>query len=222
MKQEMEESIDRYLMGEMGETEKSAFEQSIKGDEQLQRQVALHAELLQAIHEAGKQEDEEIFNQMKLCNRRTLEKAFTKKEYPIYKRFIIWGVTAAAILALTFGLKRHFDSQLYDRIYDRFYEPHPELMLDRGGYDNRDYEHALKLWQEGSAEESITELTEIVKAGDSHPHYEDACWNLALFYLKTRQKTEAIEVLEKIINEKGYYAEKATIVLEELQSSKIP
>ena len=95
-------------------------------------------------------------------------------------------------------------------------------MLDRGGYDNRDYEHALKLWQEGSAEESITELTEIVKAGDSHPHYEDACWHLALFYLKTRQKTEAIDVLEKIIKEKGYYAEQATIVLEELQSSKIP
>lgn len=217
MKLEMEENIDRYLLGEMSETERIAFEQKIESDEQLRRQISIHTELLHAINETGKQEDEDIFEQLKRCDQQTAKKTFTKRERPVFKRFMIWSISAAAIFILAFGLKRHFDNQFYDSIYNRYYEPITEATPGRGAYDSQDYDQALKLWQEGYAKESISGLIEIVNEGDIHPYYEDACWNLALFYLKTHDKKKAIEMLLKIIDEQGYYTGKATEVLEDLR-----
>ncbi len=220
--QDIDQKIVAYLWGTITADEKNSLEQMATRDDNIRMQMGIYKDLLISIQKTKNIDDQEVFAQLKSCDKRTLLGSFTQKEYPIIRRIVIWGLTAAAILALTFVLKDSLDSKLYNQIYENYYKQMPEVLLDRDGYYDHDYNQALRLWIEGNTNEAIKVLNKIRTAGERHPHYEGACWYLALFYIKMHKKSKAIEVLQQIVKDRGYYGEKASEVLKQLQTEKIP
>ena len=104
-------------------------------------------------------------------------------------------------------------------LYNKYYETYRDGILYIGSHNIEDFNKAMIYWQEGKDDSAIYKLTKIIENGKYHPKYEEACWYLSLFYLKTKQNTEAIEMLEKIVTDNGYYADKATKIIEELENS---
>lgn len=64
--------------------------------------------------------------------------------------------------------------------------------------------------------DAIQSLQMLVADGESNPYYQPACWYLSLAYLKNHQQENAETLLQQIIQEGGFYAEKAREVLKRL------
>lgn len=64
--------------------------------------------------------------------------------------------------------------------------------------------------------DSIQSLQSLVADGESNPYYQPACWYLSLAYLKNDEREKAGSLLLQIIQEDGFYAEKAKAVLDRL------
>lgn len=64
--------------------------------------------------------------------------------------------------------------------------------------------------------DAIQSMQLLVADGESNPYYQPACWYLSLAYLKNHQQENAETLLQQIIQEGGFYAEKAREVLKRL------
>lgn len=64
--------------------------------------------------------------------------------------------------------------------------------------------------------DAIQSLQSLIADGESNPYYQPACWYLSLAYLKNHQQENAESLLQQIIQEGGFYAEKAREVLKRL------
>lgn len=114
-----------------------------------------------------------------------------------------------------------------------------ELRLAFNEYKEKDYVKALKAFQSLEKKagnehsmitlykaiclmklnryaDSIQSLQSLVADGESNPYYQPACWYLSLAYLKNDEREKAGSLLLQIIQEDGFYAEKAKAVLDRL------
>lgn len=64
--------------------------------------------------------------------------------------------------------------------------------------------------------DAIQSLQSLIADGESNPYYQPACWYLSLAYLKNHQQENAESLLQQILQEGGFYEEKAREVLERL------
>lgn len=64
--------------------------------------------------------------------------------------------------------------------------------------------------------DAIQSLKSLVAEGESNPYYQPACWYLSLAYLKNNEQGNAETLLQQIVKEGGFYAEKAQEVLKRL------
>lgn len=64
--------------------------------------------------------------------------------------------------------------------------------------------------------DAIQSLQLLVAEGESSPYYQPACWYLSLAYLKNHERENAENLLKQILQEGGFYAEKAREVLKRL------
>jgi hypothetical protein len=71
----------------------------------------------------------------------------------------------------------------------------------------------LELDKSTEVEKNLKFLSEL---GDSYPYYQEVDWYLSLTYLKKGQKEQAKKLLEKIKDDDGHYAKKASDLLNEL------
>jgi hypothetical protein len=71
----------------------------------------------------------------------------------------------------------------------------------------------MELDKTAEAEKNLVFLSGL---GDSYPYYQDVDWYLSLVYLKEGQKSKAKDLLEKIKDNDGFYAGKASNLLTEL------
>jgi hypothetical protein len=54
------------------------------------------------------------------------------------------------------------------------------------------------------------------KHGEGWEHYQDSQWYLALSYLKDKRNNDAQSILEQIVTDGRFYAEKADEILKRL------
>lgn len=128
-----------------------------------------------------------------------------------------------------------YESNLTFRSADN--ELNPDLVLAMQLYDNKDYTRALELFETILQNDpdrvglnfysgiSRMEIKEYDQAGKSfkkvvddryNMYMEQAEWYLSLCYLITNQDDKAVNLLEKIRNDRGYYHQEARKLLRKL------
>ena len=63
---------------------------------------------------------------------------------------------------------------------------------------------------------AIQSLQSLVADGESNPYYQPACWYLSLAHLKNNEREKAEHLLQQIVQDDGFYAEKARAALKRL------
>jgi tetratricopeptide (TPR) repeat protein len=80
---------------------------------------------------------------------------------------------------------------------------------------------AVCMLEIGSTDQSIQLLSESMeKHGEGWEHYQDSQWYLALSYLKDKRNNDAQSILEQIVTDGRFYAEKADEILKRLNNSR--
>ncbi|MDL2247605.1 hypothetical protein LJC05_02610 [Bacteroides sp. OttesenSCG-928-J23] len=209
------EDIDRYISGEMTEQERFSFEERLQKDEVLKKELQFQLTLAKAIQKSGYRSDTETMEAMKALNPKEL-KAITKTKKNDRSRVIYLSITIAATLLLLFSIRFFNDYRLANKIYNEYYTGKMDDAVYRGAHEDDDYPKALELWKQGEQKTSVSILEAIVAQGDINPYYQDASWNLGLFYLKTHKLKKARKVFENIVEEDGYYAADAKQILSRL------
>ncbi len=218
MKPDFEDNLNRYLRGQMCKEEQCDFENAVRNNVSLQQKVSEYINLLIAM-KGEKVDIADIYELKSLCQKNLLTSKPEKKRYPTVRKIVIWFITALIIIALAFGLRYFFMNRAGERLYHEYYQSVPEEHLYTGNSNFDEYIHAMRYWQKGQEEEAVNELQKIVEKGKFHPYYEDACWYLALFYMKMREQNSAKDLLRRIINDGGYYSNKARTILDEIEES---
>ena len=220
MKHNFDESVERYLLGEMNEQEEQEFRSLVQSDVQLQKKLRQHLELIQAIQQQGNDEDVLLLGKLQATNKEEIKNVATKRIKPKhhFHKMLMWlPASIAAILVITVSLKVHFEHQLCNTLYTQYYISYTDDEDTLRGAVSSSFYVAMQQWEEGNQKNAIAELEGSIEKGDVDPYYQDAMWNLALFYLKTHKKKKAIQLLRQIQTEDGFYAEKSQSILRELE-----
>lgn len=207
------EEIDRYISGDMTAQECISFEARLREDERLRAELQLQLTMVDAIQKCGQQDDMDVIEGMKVITPKELRAIIGQKK-SVRSRVIYFSLAVAAIMFLLLSIRFFNDYRSAGRIYDEFYTGRIDEVIYRGSHENDDFIRALTLWEQGERKTSISLLEAIVAQGDINPYYQDASWNLGLFYLKTHKLKKAKKILKKIVMEGGYYSEKAQLILE--------
>ena len=76
---------------------------------------------------------------------------------------------------------------------------------------------AISLLETGNAKQAVQLLESAISDyGEGWEYYQDAQWYLALAYLKSKQEEDAEKMLQQIVVENRFYAEKASKLLQDL------
>ncbi len=188
MKHNFDESVERYLLGEMNEQEEQEFRSSVQSDVELQKKLHQHLGLIQAIQERGSDEDMFLVGKLQAVSKEDVKNIGTKNANPKHRfhKMLMWlPASIAAILVITVSLKVHFEHQLCNTLYTQYYISYTDDEDTLRGAVSSSFYVAMRQWEEGDKKNAITQLEDIKEKGDADPYYQDAMWNLALFYLKT-------------------------------------
>ncbi len=200
---EMDERIERFLRGEMSTEEEIRFREELKTDADLREHARAISALLKGIQEKGRQHDHEIINEVTM-----------KKPRNNVRRFVLWTLSAAAVVALYFGYNYHAENVRYERVNEMLtpYYVHYDLdALSRGETDSVTISHLYTLFnripEEKDMTEIIAELEPIYESLNSdytyYPYANDIAWNLALAFVKAGEEEKAKSLLEDLIRTNG-------------------
>lgn len=76
-----------------------------------------------------------------------------------------------------------------------------------------DYQTGMRFYQKGAFNEAIAPLNRVLAKQNTPDVYQNALWYLANSYLKLGKKQEAQSLLQRIVSEKGVYAQQAAALL---------
>jgi TolA-binding protein len=76
-----------------------------------------------------------------------------------------------------------------------------------------DYQIGMRFYQKGAFNEAIAPLNRVLAKQNTPDVYQNALWYLANSYLKLGKKQEAQSLLQRIVSEKGVYAQQAAALL---------
>ncbi len=237
--EERYDKIDRYLEGLMSEQESEQFEKELESNIELRKELSLHRGIRDAVLE------EDIVDlETKINDVRSRSESKGKLRLN-YKRIIVpLSIAASFLLVIGFAFLLN-QSPDYNRIYDQYYEPFPNLISMRGDseetmekvselYSNKEYREAIPILMElaNSGEErasfylaaSYLELDQYEKAKDafeSHLEQYDylntqAKWYLALCYLRLDRIDESKEILNGIVDNNKEFADQGKELLNEI------
>ena len=243
-KEELYQSIERYLAEEMEAEELSRFEEKLATDAALKAEVRLHRELAESVTEqAGTEKLIEDLNEIHRESPAEYSKSGPRK--------LLW---AAAAVVLLFFLAWVVYDMLFDEgkdpqtLYAEYYEVYPALDQKRdanaesdelnqalASYRKGEYRKALNGFQKSFStpvasdfysgicfmelqkpDSAIYFLSLVVDEGDNLL-MNQAQWYLALSYLSQGEVESAILILNKIITNEGSYLERARQLKSELQ-----
>ena len=243
------ETIERYIDGELEGKELLEFKKLLSTDPDVKREY----ELSQQVNNSVKEDD--IMALRETMQYMYEEDSKVKRIPTVFtKRKFYYAAASAALLVATGGLvQRLMNPDLESTaVYNKYYTPYEVTVTYRSGnteidrlllnalerYEEKDYEHALTLFEEvleGRSNDmavnlysgiSYMEEEKYQKATKSFNHIisdrdnlfiEQAKWYLSMCYLKTEKTERAEEILHEIINDESYYEEQAAMVLKDLK-----
>jgi tetratricopeptide (TPR) repeat protein len=237
--------IDRYLQGELTSPERKAFEEKLKQDPILAKEVEDHRAAIffikaGAVH--GMKKKLEGYSEFANSTRSGSSHAF--------KKWYVWAAAASVIFAIVITLlipsgkvdtdklfTAYFQAPVADRQLLRDSSVADERLQAFSAYDQGLYKKALALFERVLEEQSNDELlfyAGVSALADGQPgiaisyftnllNHQDtlyqwrAQWYLSLAYLKNGELAKSLSVLQLLSRQPNSYTEKANELLNDLQ-----
>jgi tetratricopeptide (TPR) repeat protein len=239
---EEEAWVEKYLLDELSEEERSAFEKIAQEDQDLKRRIDEHRVLIDGLRKGFNRELKHML--------REEESKIQPTEARKKERFLSlrnpWMIAASVSLLLVAGVVfLPWNNVSGEAIYDKYYQTYPNILnpVTRSGqpeksgfwyYEAADYKNALMKFEQDLSKNpdhpglnfyagisqielqqyraALASLHKVVKADDAALS-KPALWYIALVNLKTGRKKAASKALKTLSAGEDTYARKASEIL---------
>ncbi|MDX9883983.1 MAG: hypothetical protein RBS73_18130 [Prolixibacteraceae bacterium] len=242
------EDIERYLHDELEQEELSVFEEELTENPLLAAEVAMYKEVDIALEE---KEIISLRSALEAIGKETRKNNQQAIRMP-KSRVAVASIAASLILLLSIGGLLTKQTISENDLYTEYYQPYQGAGIVRSGnatmdqaltvalqkYNAREYESALKLFQEviandegnpvghffsgvsyqetGRFSKAIEEYKIVVKDRDNL-FVDQAEWYIGLCYLQSQDRKKAYRQLDKIAKSNSYYSRKAEAIIRKLK-----
>ncbi len=218
------EQIEAYLLGQMNNTERVAFQQRVEDEPELAKEIEQHQRLMEGVALEGARAvlEEVMDEQVESSGARTI---------PLWQRWQPYAAMAAVVLVIFLAWYRLSPPQPQD-LYAAYYEPAPGLPTTLGTVDNPEfaegmvaykrgeYADAIQFWNpllgtesdsdtlgyylglanlaEEEIETAVALLQQVKTMRPPSPFTSDATWYLGLAFLSQGNEKEARNTLEPL------------------------
>lgn len=192
------ESFDKYISGEMSETEVAEFKRKLSEDKDFSSDFQIYKMVVKGIVMEEKEKETELdnaFNNLSkddlrkiLGPKKTIAKTSKSKAKIVYVTSWITSVAAVAIIAfsLTFNIQRSARNNVDDIMFDCYYSP-----VSRGGEDIVDLSKA----SEAEIKKQLPKMEKVYNKATDEQDISSYGINLAMVYLKIHDRDKARKVL---------------------------
>lgn len=192
------ESFDKYISGEMSDTEVAEFKRKLSEDKDFSSDFQIYKMIVKGIVMEEKEKETELdnaFNNLSkddlrkiLGPKKTIAKTSKSKAKIVYVASWITSVAAVAIIAfsLTFNIQRSARNNVDDIMFDCYYSP-----VSRGGEDIVDLSKA----SEAEIKKQLPKMEKVYNKATDEQDISSYGINLAMVYLKIHDRDKARKVL---------------------------
>jgi transcription termination factor NusB len=192
------ESFDKYISGEMSETEVAEFKRKLSEDKEFSSDFQIYKMVVKGIVMEENDKEAELDNAFKNLSKddlrkivgpkKTIAKTSKSKAKIVYVASWITSVAAVAIIAfsLTFNIQRSARNNVDDIMFDCYYSP-----VSRGGEDIVDLSKA----SEAEIKKQLPKMEKVYNNATDEQDISSYGINLAMVYLKIHDRDKARKVL---------------------------
>lgn len=192
------ESFDKYISGEMSDTEVPEFKRKLSEDKDFSSDFQIYKMVVKGIVMEEKEKEAELDNAFNNLSKddlrkivgpkKTIAKTSKSKAKIVYVASWITSVAAVAIIAfsLTFNIQRSARNNVDDIMFDCYYSP-----VSRGGEDIVDLSKA----NEAEIKKQLPKIVDAYKNASDEQEISSYGINLAMVYLKIHDRDNARKVL---------------------------
>lgn len=192
------ESFDKYISGEMSDTEVAEFKRKLSEDKDFSSDFQIYKMVVKGIVMEENDKEAELDNAFKNLSKddlrkivgpkKTIAKTSKSKAKVVYMASWITSVAAVAVIAfsLTFNIQRSARNNVDDIMFDCYYSP-----VSRGGEDIVDLSKA----SEAEIKKQLPKIVDAYKNASDEQEISSYGINLAMVYLKIHDRDNARKVL---------------------------
>lgn len=192
------ESFDKYISGEMSDTEVAEFKRKLSEDKDFSSDFQIYKMVVKGIVMEENDKEAELDNAFKNLSKddlrkivgpkKTIAKTSMSKAKVVYMASWITSVAAVAVIAfsLTFNIQRSARNNVDDIMFDCYYSP-----VSRGGEDIVDLSKA----SEAEIKKQLPKIVDAYKNASDEQDISSYGINLAMVYLKIHDRDNARKVL---------------------------
>lgn len=192
------ELFDKYISGEMSESEVADFKRKLSKNKELFSDFQIYKMVVKGIYKEENNKEAELDNAFKSLSKDDLRKiigprlTIVKGDKPKAKIFYMasWVASVAVIVVnaftLTFNIQRSARNSVDDVMFDCYYSP-----ISRGGEDVVDLSKA----NEAEIKKQLPKMVEAYKKASDEQELSSYGINLAMVYLKIHDRDNARKVL---------------------------
>lgn len=192
------ESFDKYISGEMSDTEVAEFKRKLSEDKDFSSDFQIYKMVVKGIVMEEKEKEAELDNAFKNLSKddlrkivgpkKTIAKTSKSKAKIVYVASWITSVAAVVVIAfsLTFNIQRSARNNVDDIMFDCYYSP-----VSRGGEDIVDLSKA----NEAEIKKQLPKIVDAYKNASDEQEISSYGINLAMVYLKIHDRDNARKVL---------------------------
>lgn len=182
---EIQDRIDKYLLGRMTVREREEFEQQMASDKDLADQVELERTIAEGIFAANLKAEMQTFAQEKEVNRPGA------RILPLKNMRWLAVAASVAILAVFFWQNNSGSTQ----IFDDYYAADPGLPVTMGQADDKQFAEAMIAYKESEWDRAQKGFSELCLLDVS-----EACFYLAQTQIQNLDYSSARKTLESILS----------------------
>lgn len=192
------ESFDKYISGEMSDTEVAEFKRKLSEDKDFSSDFQIYKMVVKGIVMEENDKEAELDNAFKNLSKddlrkivgpkKTIAKTSKSKAKVVYMASWITSVAAVAVIAfsLTFNIQRSARNNVDDIMFDCYYSP-----VSRGGEDIVDLSKA----SEAEIKKQLPKMEKVYNKATDEQDISSYGINLAMVYLKIHDRDKARKVL---------------------------
>jgi len=192
------ESFDKYISGEMSDTEVAEFKRKLSEDKDFSSDFQIYKMVVKGIVMEEKEKEAELDNAFNNLSKddlrkivgpkKTIAKTSKSKAKVVYMASWITSVAAVAVIAfsLTFNIQRSARNNVDDIMFDCYYSP-----VSRGGEDIVDLSKA----SEAEIKKQLPKMEKVYNKATDEQDISSYGINLAMVYLKIHDRDNARKVL---------------------------
>jgi tetratricopeptide (TPR) repeat protein len=197
--------IEKYLDGNMDEKEKITFEEKLRNDDQLRKDVMFHAEVNESISDIDKDRLRQKIR--KIIEGDTVNQfSATANRQKTTRLFLSRSILIAASLLFLFSIGSILfilNTKTYtpNEIFEYYYQPYtPDVVTRSSGVDDM-LNPALDVYLKGEYENATERFNDLLTA---NPDDSMALFYAAIAYIETGEYQKAIDHFKYIINNEYY------------------